>query len=364
MTTSEVMGAIGRARALTTLRDGHERLWELIGEMDGAALTKHPAVGEWSVADLVGHIASWEELALLTIHDWKSRKELSASERLKSEGGVDRFNARQIDSKRSLSASDVMSQSHATFEALDRAIAGLTDEEWVEPSYFETTHPGEFGEILGRFVGGEAGLFSHIEDHLPELEEFTNREAWHNYLVATVDRPPSPILDRLEPHLPKAGEAIDLGCGGGRSTRWLLDRGFSVTAVDASAEAIEMVRDRLSKEAPAKLVHSRFQDLSLDTYDVTLAVFSLFFLQPGEFEEFWSRIVRALRPGGLFAGEFLGLNDDWKVRPYSLHSRDAVQGLFEGFEILDFLEEEEDGETAVGEKKHWHVFHVIARKQS
>lgn len=358
------MEAMGRERALAILREGHERLGELIDGMDGPALTRHPAIGEWSVADLVGHIATWEELALQTIHDWKARRELSGPERLKSEGGVDRFNARQVETKRSLRASDLISQSNATFEALNSAMESLTDEEWVETSYFETSHPGEFGEIVGRFVGGEAGLFSHIEDHLPELQEFVNREAWHNYLVATVDRPPSPILDRLEPHLPDKGEAVDLGCGGGRSTRWLLDRGFSVTAVDASAEAIEMVSDRLSDEAPVELVHSRFQEVSLGTYDVILAVFSLFFLPPGEFEEFWPRVVGSLRPGGLFAGEFLGPKDEWKIRPYSLHSREAVQGLFDGFEILDFLEEEEDGETAVGEKKHWHVFHMIARKQS
>lgn len=38
----------------------------------------------------------------------------------------------------------------------------------------------------------------------------------------------------LEAHLPSSGEVLDLGGGPGRYTRWLLDRGYTVTLADLS----------------------------------------------------------------------------------------------------------------------------------
>ncbi len=37
--------------------------------------------------------------------------------------------------------------------------------------------------------------------------------------------------------------------------------------------------------------------------------------------------------------------------------------LLRGLEVEHFEEVEEDGETAVGDPKHWHLFHVVARQR-
>ena len=47
----------------------------------------------------------------------------------------------------------------------------------------------------------------------------------------------------------------------------------------------------------------------------------------------------------------------------SFHSRDEVLALLRGLEIEHLDEVDEDGQTAVGDPKHWHVFHVVARKR-
>ena len=66
---------------------------------------------------------------------------------------------------------------------------------------------------------------------------------------------------------------------------------------------------------------------------------------------------------GRFAGNFFGLNDSWAGnKEMTFHSAEEVRKLFRNFEIEVFDERDEDGSTASGEEKHWHVYSVIAKK--
>ena len=50
-----------------------------------------------------------------------------------------------------------------------------------------------------------------------------------------------PFLDR---EVPRAGRVLELGCGTGFYTRWLVDRGLEVCAMDISPKMIEQARQR------------------------------------------------------------------------------------------------------------------------
>jgi hypothetical protein len=67
--------------------------------------------------------------------------------------------------------------------------------------------------------------------------------------------------------------------------------------------------------------------------------------------------------GGLLTCQFLGVNDEWRDRGYTAHSKSEVEALLQPFEVLFLDEVERDGETAVGTPKHLHVFHIVARKR-
>jgi tellurite methyltransferase len=197
-------------------------------------------------------------------------------------------------------------------------------------------------------------------------EEADPQDVWRRYFAATDARPVHAIFDSIEPLLPDSGTAIDLGCGAGRGTIWLLEHGLHVVAVDIAQEALDYLRAKLPAKADVELVRSSFEGLDLTAYplfDVSIACFTLFFLSPEEFSEFWPRVVDSIKPGGVFAGQFLGVNDTWAERGFTVHRKEEVERLLGSFETLLFKEEEQDGETAIGEHKHWHVFHVIARKR-
>ena len=77
----------------------------------------------------------------------------------------------------------------------------------------------------------------------------------------------------------------------------------------------------------------------------------------------WNRIREELPPGGRFSGQWYGPRDSWVGRPgMTFVGRDEALALLDGFELEMFEEEEADGTTPRGNAKHWHIFHIVARK--
>jgi len=183
---------------------------------------------------------------------------------------------------------------------------------------------------------------------------------WREYFASMLAMPLHPLYAQIDPYLPKHGKALELGAGVGHGVLHLLKKGLDVTAVDAEPEAARI----LSERAPqATIIESRFKDKDLPsaTYDVVVAGFSLFFLTQQELSEFWPRLLASMKSGAIFAGEFLGLNDDWAKEGYLGHPEPEIRRMLSSFEILHWQEDERGGKTSQGTTKHWHVYHVVAR---
>jgi tellurite methyltransferase len=187
---------------------------------------------------------------------------------------------------------------------------------------------------------------------------------WSEYFEAALRKPLHPLYAELDRHLPPQGHALELGCGVGHGVLHLLQKGLRVTAIDISLEALAILRTRLPKDADVELVLSSLEDADLPPCDLAVAGFALFFLAPDDLTVFWQKLTSVLRPGGLFMGEFLGVNDDWAREGYTAHSRIEVEALLAAFEPLHLEDVERDGFTVRGTPKHWHAFHVIARKKA
>ena len=63
-------------------------------------------------------------------------------------------------------------------------------------------------------------------------------------------------------------------------------------------------------------------------------------------------------------GSFFGKSDSWNKIENNMifFSKDKVLKLFKEFKIIYFNEKDEDGKTALGKKKHWNIFYVMAKK--
>jgi tellurite methyltransferase len=188
---------------------------------------------------------------------------------------------------------------------------------------------------------------------------------WSAFYDAVAERPPHDTLlgalDRFE----APGFAVDLGCGDGRDTVELLRRGWWVLALDGQEEAIRRLRERVGPRAAERLDSrvARFEAARWPEADLVNSSFALPFCPPGYFDDVWRRVRGSIRLNGRFSGQLFGERDEWRgTRDMTFHSRNDVDALLQGLELERFDEVEEDGQTATGAAKHWHVFHIIARR--
>ncbi len=101
------------------------------------------------------------------------------------------------------------------------------------------------------------------------------------------------------------GDALDLGCGNGKTASSLIDSGFQVTGADFSSEAVEICR-RLF-DGKATFVQADIAELPFDdrSFDYITAVHVLEHLDSDGLERASGEIFRILRPGGyLFVRSF------------------------------------------------------------
>lgn len=199
----------------------------------------------------------------------------------------------------------------------------------------------------------------------------TPRESWKTYYERTGSRPPRETLlfalDRFDSERQPGDRrfAIDLGCGNGRDTIELLRRGWRVLAVDAEQAAIDGLKGRsgLPPDIALETRVARFETIDLPEADLVNSSFALPLVPPVAFPDLWDRIVAALHSGGRVSCQLYGDRDSWVGRPgITFFTRSGVDALLEPLDVEFFREEEDDSVTPRGEPKHWHIFHIVARK--
>jgi SAM-dependent methyltransferase len=188
---------------------------------------------------------------------------------------------------------------------------------------------------------------------------------WEEYYRRREGKPPRETLLKALELFETPGLAVDLGCGSGIDTLELLRQGWQVVAVDSEPVALTWLKKAVPLEWQTRLEmqQAMFETVELPTCDLVNASASLPFCAPQKFDNFWARIVTALRENGRFAGHFFGDKDDWSNIPeMTFHTAEQVHTLLADFEIEWLQEEEYEQDRPNGEWKHWHLFEVVARK--
>lgn len=202
-----------------------------------------------------------------------------------------------------------------------------------------------------------------------ELEKILRKKTNKNiekYYDNTENEMPNYTVKKFIELNVEPGNAVELGCGAGRDTVYLIRNGWNVLAIDREDVETRIVSKLLVEELEQfEFFKQRFEAIKLENSNLVVANFSLPFCNKNNFKELWAKINHSILKDGYFVGNFLGDKDEWKIAKEKMTflTKDQVMELFRNFEIVEFKEVEKDGLTGLGKMKHWHIFNVIAKKK-
>lgn len=202
-----------------------------------------------------------------------------------------------------------------------------------------------------------------------ELEKILRKKTNKNiekYYDNTENEMPNYTVKKFIELNVEPGNAVELGCGAGRDTVYLIRNGWNVLAIDREDVETRIVSKLLVEELEQfEFFKQRFEDIELENSNLVVANFSLPFCNKNDFKKLWAKINHSILKDGYFVGNFLGDKDEWKIAKEKMTflTKDQVMELFRDFEIVEFKEVERDGLTGLGKMKHWHIFNVIAKKK-
>lgn len=187
---------------------------------------------------------------------------------------------------------------------------------------------------------------------------------FENYYKKTINNRPSKLIQNFfafEYSNNLAGQkAIDLGCGAGADTQFLLSKGFDVTAIDNQEQVKSILQSKELNTEKLDIKIGDFSKIEIPNADLILANMSLFFVTEN-FDLFLQNLLTKINSKGFFIANFLGKEDEW-AKTKSTVEKDDLLNYFKDFKMLYFSEEKYFKNTASGTNKFWHIYSIIAQK--
>jgi len=118
------------------------------------------------------------------------------------------------------------------------------------------------------------------------------------------------ILLKFLSLLPDHSHILDAGCGSGRDTKYFIDKGHKVTAIDASSEIVKLATQFTG--IPVECL--KFEDIDYaDEFDGIWACASLLHVPRDDFDETFRKIVKSLNKDGIIYMSFKYGNTEREV---------------------------------------------------
>lgn len=173
------------------------------------------------------------------------------------------------------------------------------------------------------------------------FEEWFDSPLYERLYANRDEKEAARLVQLLEETLPleERSNILDLGCGRGRHSISLYNKGYKVTGIDLSEQAIQTAREKAAKQGLEGLdfeVRDMREPLP-KTFDAIVNLFTTFgyFKSDEENAGVFDSVRAMLRPGGIFVQDFL--NAEKVKSSFEPNDRGSFRGIH--YEIKRFVED-------------------------
>lgn len=184
-----------------------------------------------------------------------------------------------------------------------------------------------------------------------------------SYAELSTHLSPEPLVMRAVTLVKKKESAFDIGAGSLRNTKFLLEKGFQVTAIDKDPLIVKYAK-KINNDSLTTVVTTIEEFELKSTFDLVIAINTLPFLKPSVFDETFEKIKHTLNDEGLLCLTLFGKEDEWSNnKEMTFLDGSDIAKYMNNFNVIVFIEEKSHGTTITGDQKFWHIYRIIAQKQ-
>lgn len=142
-------------------------------------------------------------------------------------------------------------------------------------------------------------------------------------------------------HLPQGAFILDFGCGSGRDSKYFLDNGYKVKAIDGSIEICKLASKYINQEVDCM----KFEELEdINTYDGIWACSSILHVEKENLPNILCKMIESLKVNGIIYTSFkIGTGYEIKENKYYNYvtkeeMEQTLNELSKNVELIDYFE--------------------------
>lgn len=164
---------IDRQETIKRYKDEHEKLKKLVESLPEAKVLMSNTLGEWSIKDIVAHLAAWNWEAIDEV-DRVLKDEATWPARYEDKAGEDDFNRKQVEKRKTLNWQKVLKDFDNSFWKQIERMEQLSEEEWRHQSRNQTWSDGTPVTVYSLFAYEYEGE-GHEGGHAVQIKRFLDK---------------------------------------------------------------------------------------------------------------------------------------------------------------------------------------------